>query len=144
MLWLIAALAFIALTIFKLPFPFIILVAGFIRYYAGCVMPHGFEAGKAHVASWGTSHPALINEDTPIPSHAVFSWSRLFRTAVAGIVIWLFATGSLSYSYGWNGTLTQMSWFFTKAALLTFGGAYAILPYVYVGAVEHYLWLTPG
>ena len=59
-------------------------------------------------------------------------------------MIWLFATGSLSYSYGWNGTLTQMSWFFTKAALLTFGGAYAILPYVYVGAVEHYLWLTPG
>src|SRR3569832_3036419 len=45
--------------------------------------------------------------------------------------------------YGWHGTLTQMAWFFTKAALLTFGGAYAVLPYVYQGAVEHYEWLTP-
>jgi chromate transporter len=44
--------------------------------------------------------------------------------------------------YGWEGTLTQMGWFFTKAALLTFGGAYAVLPYVYQGGVEHYQWLT--
>jgi len=44
--------------------------------------------------------------------------------------------------YGWNGALTQMGWFFTKAALLTFGGAYAVLPYVYQGAVEHYHWLS--
>jgi chromate transporter len=43
---------------------------------------------------------------------------------------------------GWKATLTQMGWFFTKAALLTFGGAYAVLPYVYQGAVEHYHWLT--
>lgn len=45
--------------------------------------------------------------------------------------------------YGWQGTFTQMGWFFTKAALLTFGGAYAVLPYVYLGAVEHYQSLTP-
>ena len=44
--------------------------------------------------------------------------------------------------YGWQGTLTQMGWFFTKAALVTFGGAYAVLPYVYQGGVEHYQWLT--
>ena len=44
--------------------------------------------------------------------------------------------------HGWTATLTQMGWFFTKAALLTFGGAYAVLPYVYQGAVEHYQWLT--
>ena len=43
---------------------------------------------------------------------------------------------------GWAGELAQMGWFFTKAALLTFGGAYAVLPYVYQGAVEHYGWLT--
>ena len=49
---------------------------------------------------------------------------------------------SLSLSYGWNGTLTQMGWFFTKAALVTFGGAYAVLPYVYQGGVDHYFWLT--
>jgi hypothetical protein len=49
----------------------------------------------------------------------------------------------LTATYGWHHTLTQMGWFFTKAALLTFGGAYAVLPYVYQGAVGHYGWLTP-
>ena len=51
--------------------------------------------------------------------------------------------GVLTAVFGWQGTLTQMGWFFTKAALLTFGGAYAVLPYVYQGAVDHYGWLTP-
>ncbi|MNG02967.1 putative chromate transport protein [compost metagenome] len=50
---------------------------------------------------------------------------------------------TLTALFGWDGTLTQMGWFFTKAALLTFGGAYAVLPYVYQGAVSHYGWLTP-
>jgi chromate transporter len=50
----------------------------------------------------------------------------------------------LTSKYGWDHTLTQMGWFFTKAALLTFGGAYAVLPYVYQGAVGHYQWLTPA
>ncbi|HHJ36707.1 MAG TPA: chromate transporter, partial [Gammaproteobacteria bacterium] len=49
---------------------------------------------------------------------------------------------SLSMTYGWEGTLTQMGLFFTKAALVTFGGAYAVLPYVYQGGVEHYGWLS--
>ena len=49
---------------------------------------------------------------------------------------------ALFLNYGWNATLTQIDWFFTKAALLTFGGAYAVLPYVNQAAVEHYQWLT--
>jgi chromate transporter len=48
----------------------------------------------------------------------------------------------MANSVGMEGTLTQMAWFFTKAALVTFGGAYAVLPYVYQGGVEHYGWLT--
>jgi len=51
--------------------------------------------------------------------------------------------GLLNYYYGWDHTLTQMGWFFTKAALVTFGGAYAVLPYVYQGAIDHYSWLSP-
>jgi chromate transporter len=51
--------------------------------------------------------------------------------------------GLLQTVYGWEHTFTQMGWFFTKAALLTFGGAYAVLPYVYQGAVHHYGWLSP-
>jgi chromate transporter len=58
------------------------------------------------------------------------------------MLIWLAAIAALSLMYGWRGTLTQMAWFFTKAALLTFGGAYAVLPYVYQGAVDNYHWLT--
>jgi len=57
--------------------------------------------------------------------------------------LWLVPVGLLMAIYGWEHTLTQMSWFFTKAALLTFGGAYAVLPYIYQGAVGHYAWLTP-
>lgn len=61
---------------------------------------------------------------------------------LAGLGLWALALGSLVALQGWNGPLTQMAWFFTKAALLTFGGAYAVLPYVYQGAVEHFHWLN--
>ncbi|MCX7086763.1 MAG: chromate transporter, partial [Methylococcales bacterium] len=57
-------------------------------------------------------------------------------------LLWSSVMGYLCWHYGWNGVLPQMGWFFTKAALLTFGGAYAVLPYVYQGAVEHYHWLS--
>jgi len=59
-----------------------------------------------------------------------------------GAALWLLPMGALVAWQGWNGAVAQMAWFFTKAALLTFGGAYAVLPYVYQGAVEHFGWLT--
>lgn len=62
--------------------------------------------------------------------------------AVAGLAIWGAAMALLFITYGWEGTLTQMGWFFTKAALVTFGGAYAVLLYVYQGGVEQYAWLS--
>ena len=62
--------------------------------------------------------------------------------ALTGLAIWSVVMLVLSASYGWEGVLTQMGWFFTKAALVTFGGAYAVLPYVYQGGVEHYAWLS--
>ena len=83
------------------------------------------------------------SRNVPVPSHTIFSRSRLVRIIVIGIVIWLAAMAALFARYGWDSAFTQMGWFFTKAALLTFGGAYAVLPYVYQGAVEHYQWLTP-
>jgi len=58
------------------------------------------------------------------------------------IAIFAVALGLLAAVQGWQSTLAQMGWFFTKAALLTFGGAYAVLPYVYQGAVEQFQWLT--
>ena len=73
-------------------------------------------------------------------------WPHSIRanSTSAGILLWLVPMAALTLMLGWAHPLTQMSWFFTKAALMTFGGAYAVLPYVYQGAVTHYGWLTAG
>ena len=65
------------------------------------------------------------------------------KVLLAGLALWILPIALLAGYLGWEAVLTQMAWFFTKAALLTFGGAYAVLPYVYEGAVEAYSWLTP-
>ena len=80
----------------------------------------------------------------PPAAHTRFSWGRLLRVAALGLLLWGAALGLLLVRFGWTGAPTQRGWFFTKAALLTFGGAYAVLPYVFQGAVEHYHWLTPA
>jgi chromate transporter len=67
---------------------------------------------------------------------------RLLQVLLAGFTLWALPMGYLVMHNGWDHTFTQMSWFFTKAALLTFGGAYAVLPYVYQGAVEQFGWIT--
>ena len=86
--------------------------------------------------------PALIDDDTPTPEHARFSQSHLAKVLGFGLGLWVLAMAALVLTNGLQGTLTQMGWFFTKAALLTFGGAYAVLPYVYQGAVETHQWLS--
>ncbi|SEL52682.1 chromate efflux transporter [Nitrosovibrio tenuis] len=143
-LWAISAAAFLAVAVLHIPFPLIILAAGLIGYSGSRVAPHYFRTDEAHATADGQSGGALLGDFTPVPSHALFSWTRLSQVAAAGLLMWLSAMGILFGLYGWDGTFTQMGWFFTKAALLTFGGAYAVLPYVYQGAVEHYLWLTPA
>ena len=142
-LWAIAALAFIAIFALKLPFPAIVLGAGVLGYLGGRFTPEYFKAGGGHGAANKEFGAALIDDDTPTPEHALFSWSKLLRVLLIGIAIWLAVMAGLIMRYGWDSTFTQMGMFFTKAALLTFGGAYAVLPYVYQGAVEHYQWLTP-
>ncbi|MDD5125863.1 chromate transporter, partial [Methylovulum sp.] len=87
--------------------------------------------------------PALIDEDTPKLAHTEFRWWRLSLLLVIGGLLWIIPMAWLTQIYGWENALAQMGWFFTKAALMTFGGAYAVLPYVYQGAVEHYHWLLP-
>ena len=86
--------------------------------------------------------PAIIDDDTPVPSYAKFSWARLITFLVVGVGIGVAAFAALYFKYGWDNPLTQMSVFFTKAALVTFGGAYAVLPYVYQGGVDQFQWLT--
>jgi chromate transporter len=139
-LWLISVAAFVAIFAFDVAYPAIVLTAGVIGYVWGRFAPQHFSVG-GHGAAKASSGPALIDDGVVLP-HTRFSLPRVIALAVAGLAIWGAALGALAVAFGWQGTLTQMGWFFTKAALLTFGGAYAVLPYVFQGAVEHYGWLT--
>ncbi|MEE5134197.1 chromate efflux transporter [Pseudomonas alliivorans] len=141
-LWAIAAASFTAIFAFNVPFPLIVLAAAVIGYAGGRLAPEYFRVG-GHTTADKSFGAALIDDDTPTPEHARFSASKLMKLIVIGLVLWTLPMAILTALFGWTGTLTQMSWFFTKAALLTFGGAYAVLPYVYQGAVGHYGWLTP-
>lgn len=142
-LWGIAGAAFVAIFALNLPFPLIVLAAGALGYLGGRLLPEAFSVGGGHAVTDKSFGPALIDDHTPTPAHARFRASRLLLLGLVGALLWLLPMGLLIGLYGWEGTLTQMAWFFTKAALLTFGGAYAVLPYVYQGAIGHYAWLTP-
>jgi chromate transporter len=137
-----AAASFVAIFALNVPFPFIVLAAAGIGFVGGRLSPASFATGGGHASAQSRLGPALLDDDTPTPSHAVFTWKRLLKVLLAGAVLWCVPMALLSVQYGWDHTLTQMSWFFTKAALLTFGGAYAVLPYVYQGAVEQFGWVT--
>jgi chromate transporter len=142
LLWMLAALSFCAIFILNVPFPLIVLIAALIGALGGQWIPRYFVVGGNHSSIEHSMGKALIDDDTPIPEHARFCWWRLLKVIVIGSLLWGGVMFFLATHYGWNASLTQMGWFFTKAALLTFGGAYAVLPYVYQGAVEHYHWLT--
>lgn len=143
-LWGIAAAAFVAIFALNLPFPLIVLGAALLGYLGGRLLPEQFSVGGGHAAANRSFGAALIDDDTPTPPHARFRPSRLALILAVGAALWLLPMAILTGLYGWQGTLTQMAWFFTKAALLTFGGAYAVLPYVYQGAIGHYGWLGPS
>ncbi len=138
----IAAAAFIAIFALQLPFPLIIIVAGIIGYIGGHVAPDKFATGGGHGKAGQSFGAALIDDHTPTPEHARFSWSRFARVLITGLLIWAAAMSLLIYTTGGDSVLTTMGWFFTKAALLTFGGAYAVLPYVYQASVGEFQWLS--
>ncbi len=142
-LWAIAAAAFVAIFALHVPFPAIVAAAALIGYVGGRFMPERFRNGGGHGSQQKSYGPALIDDDTPTPAHARFHWPHLLRVLVVAGLLWAVPMALLMALWGWNHSYTQMGWFFTKAALLTFGGAYAVLPYVYQGGVEHYGWLTP-
>jgi len=141
-LWAIAGASFVAIFAFNAPFPLIVLGAALIGYLGGRFAPQRFNAASPR-NSGKSFGPALIDDDTPTPEHARFKPAKLWKLALIGAALWCLPMALLTAWFGWDGTFTQMGWFFTKAALLTFGGAYAVLPYVYQGAVGHYGWLTP-
>ena len=141
-LWGIAVAAFVAIFALQLPFPLIVLAAGVVGYLGGRVAPAKFSAGGGHGKAAKSMGPAFIDDHTPTPEHALFTWRRFGRVLFVCLGLWAAGMGTLVALHGWDAVLTQMAWFFTKAALMTFGGAYAVLPYVFQGAVDHYQWLT--
>lgn len=142
----IACAAFVAIALLQLPFPLIVLAAALAGVLGARLRPQAFQPVGGHDAAQAgldAGRPrALIDDDTPTPEHARFSRTRLALVVAIGVGLMLLAGLLLAAWGGVHGTLAQMGWFFTKAAMLTFGGAYAVLPYVVQGAVEHYGWLT--
>jgi chromate transporter len=141
-LWAIAVASFVAIFALNVPFPFIVLGAALIGLFGGRMAPEIFKLGGGHGTAKESFDVALIDDNTPRPTHAVFSSHRLIQVLAIGALLWVIPMSMLVMRFGWDHTLTQMGWFFTKAALLTFGGAYAVLPYVYQGAVDQFGWAT--
>jgi len=141
-LWALAVASFVAIFALRVPFPAIVVVAALWGAAIGRWAPQWLAVGgNAHAAAAGPG-AALIDDHTPTPPHARFSRARLARVLGFGLLFWLAGMAVLVATGGWPGLLAQLGWFFTKAALLTFGGAYAVLPYVYQGAVEQHQWLA--
>ncbi|MCH9638750.1 MAG: chromate efflux transporter [Betaproteobacteria bacterium] len=137
-LWSIAVLAFIAIFFFNIGFPWIVLTAAILGAVGGKLAPDKFTSNRQSGGNSKRYGPAIIDDDTPTPLHATFSWRKLTLILIIFILIWLAAVYLISN----HPVLSDMGSFFTKSAFLTIGGAYAVLPYVYQGGVEHYGWLT--
>ncbi|GKT23535.1 hypothetical protein [Acidovorax sp. SUPP3334] len=117
-LWGIAMAAFVAIFALQVPFPAIVLLAAAVGHVGGKVAPQAFTGG-GHGESAAPQRPgALIDDDTPAPAHALFSWARLCKVVAIGLGLWLVALGSLWALFGWNAVPTQMG-----RALTRVGGA---------------------
>lgn len=134
----IAAMAFVGIFFFDIDFPWIVFAAAILGAIGGKFFPAKFKGGGGHGASNKAYGPAIIDDDTPPPAHAKFTWAKLVMTTLVFAAI---AAATLLALRG-SADLYHMGEFFLKAAFLTIGGAYAVLPYVYQGAVEHFTWLT--
>lgn len=143
----IAVTSFLAMFIFAVPFPAIILSAAIIGWIGGRWLPRAFAAFKLHESKATAASPsAIIGDDTPPPAHTRPRATRIALTAGVCVALWVIAFAVICLIVApqtQNATLIDMSWFFTKASFLTFGGAYAVLPYVYQGAVDTFQWVTP-
>jgi len=141
-LWAIAGASTLVMLISGALFPLILGVAAVIGIVGSRVAPRVFDGGTGHTSNANSGGPAIIDDTTPTPPHARISNGRLVRTIAISLVAWLLPVGALWISLGPDSSLVEMALFFSGAALLTFGGAYAVLPYVFHGAVSAG-WATP-
>jgi chromate transporter len=141
----IAALAFVAIFFFGAPFPLIILAAGLIGWLGGRAGSPLFQIGGGHgsgKAKGLADADSLLGETLPDHAKATIAGAR--RAAAVWLVLWLVPVLALLAIFGGTNTFSQIAFFFSKMAVVTFGGAYAVLAYVAQQAVEQYHWLRPG
>jgi chromate transporter len=141
----IAAFAFIAIFFFSVPFPLIVLGSGLVGFIGGSMRIAAFLVAAGHGAAKG---PALADADSllgeTMPAHARPSLGWSILVAAICLALWLVPVALLALLLGSDNVFAQIGVFFSKMAVVTFGGAYAVLAYVAQAAVEHYGWLQPG
>ncbi|HEY8354638.1 MAG TPA: chromate efflux transporter [Methylophilaceae bacterium] len=142
-LWLLMLAAFAAVAFCAVPFPYVVLSAALLGYGGGHLWPDAFTPKPGAQTDAGNPGRAVIGDDTARAPHTVLNKRHLLRLLAGGLAIWTLVLTALVLTGGWQSMLTQMALFFSKAALLTFGGAYAVLPYVNEAMVQTYGWLTP-
>ena len=150
--YLIAAAAFVSIYFLHVPFPLIVLAAGLVGLAGARFWPETFNAAppkpkEADTKTEGNEQvtdalPLVIDDHAPPPPHTVPSRAHVFRTLAAGLTLWVLPLVALVLWRGWGSLHVQEYRFFTQAALVTFGGAYAVLAYVTQAAVGSYGWLT--
>ncbi|MFZ5682134.1 MAG: chromate efflux transporter [Pseudomonadota bacterium] len=141
MQWL-AAAAFVAIFFFHVAFPVIILAAGLIGFFGGRAGLAAFAAGGGHGSEKSTALvDSLLGDELPL--HARPSVASSLRVAAVWLLLWLIPVALLFLLLGHGSVFTQIAVFFSKMAMVTFGGAYAVLAYVAQQAVENYHWLKP-
>jgi chromate transporter len=140
-MWCIAAVAFAGIFFFRIPFPLIILSAALVGFLGELAWTNRFAtAGRGN----GSKSDSILGDEEETPAHARPSWSRAARIAIVCLTLWWTPVLLVGLWQGWNHTLFKEGLFFSKAAVVTFGGAYAVLPYVAQQAVEKFGWLQTG
>jgi chromate transporter len=140
--WGVAALAFVGIAVARLPFPVIIFGAAAVGAGLGRWAPERLQSGAGHPgAAAASTDRAWIDEHSGVPAHARWRWPRFALQLAVFALLWALPMAMLSLLPARFAPLSDMGLFFTKAALMTFGGAYAVLPYVFQHAVFHYRWL---
>ncbi|HKQ08831.1 MAG TPA: chromate efflux transporter [Blastocatellia bacterium] len=146
----IAAAAFVAIYFLRVPFPLIVIVAGLIGLTGARLWPSLFaargmkeaRAGDHSPSSDAQTAPPVIEDDAPQAAHTLASRSRTLKILAAGVILWLLPFAALVWWRGWESVQAKEYRFFTQAAFVTFGGAYAVLAYVTQTTVNSFGWLT--
>jgi chromate transporter len=134
-----AVFSFVAIFFFDADFIFIVFTAGMIGCLGHRLLPGQFPPGRSHsITSNPDSPPSII-----LPASPLATWKRSVVVMAVALPLWWGPIVGLGFSLGWDSTPAQQGFFFSKAALVTFGGAYSVLPYVGQQAVEYYQWLNP-